>query len=234
VAFLFNKNMNYTDLVRPRLFPPPVPNNHKRAQEANLVDNPGGGIRECRICLDTEVAAGDEFIAPCRCKGSSKWIHRKCLDSWRATKHTDRAFTHCRECQFEYRVRVIDPNTEGGAFCNARCKFRALVARDSLFAFLLLQSMICGRARWAQSRHTHFSVPGIGLIFKALDTKNEDVRKFLPHFINHGEKSGRTVRARLFHSNGPLRLLCLGIDWFPCCAGVSIFSPPPLALCARV
>jgi E3 ubiquitin-protein ligase DOA10 len=34
----------------------------------------------CRNCHDTD---GDDFIAPCNCKGSIKFVHRKCLDEWR-------------------------------------------------------------------------------------------------------------------------------------------------------
>ncbi|KAH9619505.1 hypothetical protein KSS87_015651 [Heliosperma pusillum] len=38
---------------------------------------------QCRICLESE---GGEFIAPCKCKGSSKFVHRECLDHWRSVK----------------------------------------------------------------------------------------------------------------------------------------------------
>lgn len=29
---------------------------------------------------------GRDFIAPCKCKGTSKYVHRECLDQWRAVK----------------------------------------------------------------------------------------------------------------------------------------------------
>lgn len=29
---------------------------------------------------------GRDFIAPCKCKGTSKYVHRECLDHWRAIK----------------------------------------------------------------------------------------------------------------------------------------------------
>ncbi|OIV97527.1 hypothetical protein TanjilG_11051 [Lupinus angustifolius] len=38
---------------------------------------------QCRICLETD---GRDFIAPCMCKGTSKYVHRECLDHWRAVK----------------------------------------------------------------------------------------------------------------------------------------------------
>ncbi|XP_039771842.1 uncharacterized protein LOC120639614 isoform X4 [Panicum virgatum] len=40
-------------------------------------------VPQCRICLDNE---GDDLIAPCRCKGTQKYVHRSCLDNWRSTK----------------------------------------------------------------------------------------------------------------------------------------------------
>ncbi|XP_020408990.1 zinc finger, C3HC4 type family protein isoform X2 [Zea mays] len=40
-------------------------------------------VPQCRICLDSE---GDDLIAPCRCKGTQKYVHRSCLDNWRSTK----------------------------------------------------------------------------------------------------------------------------------------------------
>ena len=36
----------------------------------------------CRICLSEEEP--ESLIAPCLCAGTSKWVHRECLDEWRA------------------------------------------------------------------------------------------------------------------------------------------------------
>lgn len=32
------------------------------------------------------LCSGRDFIAPCKCKGTSKYVHRECLDHWRAVK----------------------------------------------------------------------------------------------------------------------------------------------------
>lgn len=37
-------------------------------------------------CVCVWVCAGRDFIAPCKCKGTSKYVHRDCLDHWRAVK----------------------------------------------------------------------------------------------------------------------------------------------------
>ncbi|XP_010531404.1 PREDICTED: uncharacterized protein LOC104807711 isoform X3 [Tarenaya hassleriana] len=38
---------------------------------------------QCRICLESD---GRDFIAPCKCKGTSMYVHRECLDHWRSVK----------------------------------------------------------------------------------------------------------------------------------------------------
>jgi hypothetical protein len=35
---------------------------------------------------DEIVVPGRDFIAPCKCKGSQKYVHRECLDNWRSIK----------------------------------------------------------------------------------------------------------------------------------------------------
>lgn len=40
--------------------------------------------------------AGRELIAPCKCKGTSKYVHRECLDQWRAVKVSANCF--CTFC----------------------------------------------------------------------------------------------------------------------------------------
>lgn len=35
--------------------------------------------------------------------GTTKWVHRKCLDQWRANGQGRRTFTHCPNCQFAAR-----------------------------------------------------------------------------------------------------------------------------------
>eukprot|EP01054_Gregarina_sp_Poly1_P002139 Gregarina_sp_Poly_1__2138@NODE_1567_length_3829_cov_208_686603_g1034_i0_p1_GENE_NODE_1567_length_3829_cov_208_686603_g1034_i0NODE_1567_length_3829_cov_208_686603_g1034_i0_p1_ORF_typecomplete_len480_score53_11RINGv/PF12906_7/9_3e16DUF587/PF04532_12/0_039FANCL_C/PF11793_8/0_1FANCL_C/PF11793_8/2_7e03zfRING_2/PF13639_6/1e04zfRING_2/PF13639_6/0_83zfRING_2/PF13639_6/3_4e03_NODE_1567_length_3829_cov_208_686603_g1034_i022773716 len=41
----------------------------------------GGPV--CRICLcEEEDAKEDPLVSPCKCKGSMKWIHLKCLRTW--------------------------------------------------------------------------------------------------------------------------------------------------------
>jgi hypothetical protein len=68
----------------------------------NNVDDDPLMIPMCRICLETDDP--HTMIAPCRCKGGSRWVHRQCLDEWRIHE-TDRAFSKCTECLFEYHLQ---------------------------------------------------------------------------------------------------------------------------------
>jgi len=64
-------------------------------------------MEECRICLDEDIR--DKLISPCRCNGTSKWVHEECLQTWRlANMNNDRA-NKCEICNAEYITRCIQP-----------------------------------------------------------------------------------------------------------------------------
>ena len=79
----------------------------------------------CHICLDEEDP--DSMIAPCKCTGIAKWVHRSCLDLWRENEK-DRAFAQCTECGFHYHFDPTD-RTETQQFWR-RTKFCLFVSRD--------------------------------------------------------------------------------------------------------
>lgn len=67
--------------------------------------------RTCRICFETEEgpssscssgsdepsssSADNPLISPCLCSGSSRYVHRKCLQQWRTTNHRADAYFQC-------------------------------------------------------------------------------------------------------------------------------------------
>eukprot|EP00931_Biecheleriopsis_adriatica_P104421 TRINITY_DN79097_c0_g1_i1.p1 TRINITY_DN79097_c0_g1~~TRINITY_DN79097_c0_g1_i1.p1 ORF type:complete len:400 (+),score=52.60 TRINITY_DN79097_c0_g1_i1:67-1200(+) len=65
--------------------------------------------RQCRICLEN---GGPDLIAPCLCSGTGKWVHRRCLDRWRADGSGPNRFTHCPNCQFAYVLVATVDSTE--------------------------------------------------------------------------------------------------------------------------
>ncbi|KAH9618712.1 hypothetical protein KSS87_003242 [Heliosperma pusillum] len=93
---------------------------------------------QCRICLESD---GRDFIAPCKCKGTSKYVHRECLDHWRSVKEGF-AFSHCTTCKAPYYLRVH-------ALADRKwrtLKFRFFVTRDILFIFVAVQLVIASLA----------------------------------------------------------------------------------------
>ena len=105
----------------------------------------------CRYCLEENDEKGDPFhldhlIAPCQCRGGSMWVHRGCLDEWRATR-SDRAFSACTECHFAYEF--VEPHAEEAQAEEEGCQrkkmwlqFQLLVARDVVKVFLGMQLAI--------------------------------------------------------------------------------------------
>lgn len=51
---------------------------------------------ECRICFETHNQ--ETLISPCKCSGTSKYVHKECLDKWIVYKKND----ICSVCQEKY------------------------------------------------------------------------------------------------------------------------------------
>ena len=58
---------------------------------------------ECRICFEKE-EEDNRFISPCLCSGTSKYVHYKCLETWRSTNSDTDAFYQCKECNANYKI----------------------------------------------------------------------------------------------------------------------------------
>ena len=63
---------------------------------------------ECRICFESE-KPDDLFIQPCACKGTSKYIHTSCLNTWRRTAENREARKKCMECGKTYMISRTYP-----------------------------------------------------------------------------------------------------------------------------
>lgn len=91
--------------------------------------------RECRICLETVLPTFQppsdtlpEFLQPkarvvyessdpeqgrllrpCKCKGSSRYVHEGCLQQWRHADpdYSKRNYWHCPTCGFQYRLERL-------------------------------------------------------------------------------------------------------------------------------
>jgi len=56
-------------------------------------------VGDCRFCLEQDAVSN--LIAPCDCKGSSKYVHNTCLVTW-VTKNPA-INTICKSCGIEYK-----------------------------------------------------------------------------------------------------------------------------------
>ncbi|KAL4940149.1 hypothetical protein BDV06DRAFT_197370 [Aspergillus oleicola] len=70
---------------------------------------PGFLQREPRVVYESEDAELGRLVRPCRCKGSSRYVHEGCLQTWR---HADpsygrRNFWNCPTCGFQYRLERL-------------------------------------------------------------------------------------------------------------------------------
>ncbi|CAI6011270.1 unnamed protein product, partial [Closterium sp. NIES-65] len=77
--------------------------------------------QQCRICLEAD---GRRLIAPCQCRGTQRFVHRTCLDAWRAAKGS--AFSRCSECRAPFSLRPHLPRDRSWH----RLRFRAVLLRD--------------------------------------------------------------------------------------------------------
>uniref|UniRef100_A0A914HZV0 Triokinase/FMN cyclase n=1 Tax=Globodera rostochiensis TaxID=31243 RepID=A0A914HZV0_GLORO len=56
--------------------------------------------RFCKICYETE-AESDDWLHPCKCSGTIKWVHRKCLVYWLENAPSQQQI-QCSMCKYYY------------------------------------------------------------------------------------------------------------------------------------
>lgn len=98
----------------------------------------------CRICLEAD--GYEDFgslISPCKCSGTAAYVHRKCLDAWRAecvTRNPD-ILTACNECQFPYKLSH-DATKPLPTNRRTMMTFTTYFARSLLRVFCLVQPLL--------------------------------------------------------------------------------------------
>ena len=62
-------------------------------------------VKLCRICFESE-SHNNELITPCKCKGTSKYIHRSCLNKWIDLNYKNIDIKEgCNVCNYKYRIK---------------------------------------------------------------------------------------------------------------------------------
>ena len=59
----------------------------------------------CRICLGD--GSDGQLFSPCKCKGSMKYVHKTCLDTWRSTAVKRASYYECDTCKYRYNLRRV-------------------------------------------------------------------------------------------------------------------------------
>merc|ERR1719285_293967 len=114
-------------------------------------------IYTCRFCLE-ESNDRDEMIVPCVCAGSQKYVHKTCLENWRASGHGNQSLTHCPTCGTAYRMveEVTYSNHDEekplvcgcipGEWFSSRSAIAILVTQDFLAIFVVSQAWLISLA----------------------------------------------------------------------------------------
>lgn len=73
------------------------------SEEKHGISEEKNEVFQCRICLEDEGNI-DLLISPCRCSGTSKYVHTECLRIWRYQDIHARGFIRCMECNENYVI----------------------------------------------------------------------------------------------------------------------------------
>jgi len=95
----------------------------------------------CRYCLSDEDEA--DLVAPCQCKGSAKYVHKRCLKEWFAAKNNSMVipgyFTQfnqaCEICHTSYKLKY--KNAEPGRSLNQDIFVYICGVTITLFSFYM-------------------------------------------------------------------------------------------------
>jgi hypothetical protein len=90
----------------------------------------------CRICRNDIL---DDLISPCDCKGSSKYVHRKCLDIWRTYSQNLTNFNECNVCKFKY---LYENSNKKKFYIEFRKFFNILNCIGQIISWILLYSLL--------------------------------------------------------------------------------------------
>ncbi|RWS24698.1 hypothetical protein B4U80_10874, partial [Leptotrombidium deliense] len=60
--------------------------------------------KHCWVCFLNEDESEEEWVRPCRCRGTAKWIHQQCLQRWIDEKQSNNSSKKvaCSQCNTEY------------------------------------------------------------------------------------------------------------------------------------
>ena len=69
----------------------------------NKIEQKKEEIPFCKIFFETSNTIDNKLIHPCKCDGSIKFVHEKCILKW--INQTDNQKTKCEICHYEYKLK---------------------------------------------------------------------------------------------------------------------------------
>lgn len=88
----------------------------------------------CRICLEDDLA--ENMTHPCKCKGTTKYVHKHCLNEWRTTSTNRANFHRCEMCHYTYDIS--NNNIVVDSYCT---KFLRFIS-NGFMVFYMMYSML--------------------------------------------------------------------------------------------
>lgn len=96
-------------------------------------------LREsCRICLGTNE---ELLIAPCKCRGTLKYVHESCLKQWIFVKFNRSQTAFCELCQYNFQTKCTHEYNPKAARENNYCKCTIIVL-SLIILFLMLLILV--------------------------------------------------------------------------------------------
>ena len=88
---------------------PRVSNDSKMADARPELNRFADGSRQCWVCFGTDAETpvqSRQWVTPCRCKGSTQWVHQECIRRWVEQKQRGQLTlpVHCPQCQTAYII----------------------------------------------------------------------------------------------------------------------------------
>ena len=135
--------------------------------------------KTCRFCLEDDLK--NNLIVTCLCSGTSKYVHRECIDRWRSVKGMDsNIFYQCQQCKFKYKIKKIKNSREK---INKGCLY--VVENPLKFIFVNLNYLyfIFLTLIFYDNKYNHFIfdnyyAKNYTTMFNHVNDSNNDVNKY--------------------------------------------------------
>lgn len=126
-------------------------------------------MHNCKFCFCEDVR--ENLISPCFCTGNIKYVHRKCLDSWRNSNVNNQNFYTCEVCKKNFVFEIIHYNIPFSSKLFFGCKLLLLNL------FIIFTIYIVGKLRnlfidtqFTIINNTYFNDFIIGLLLLSIST----------------------------------------------------------------